>query len=131
MRAALRPDADPEELEEELEFLLDDPDRLWNLILVDDAARPVGFAEVQLRSLFDGTPVEPYPHLQAIWVAPDHRRAGAARMLMDAIEARAREGGYEMLGSDAALDNMSGQQWHAALGFEEAGRQVLYRKPLL
>jgi aminoglycoside 6'-N-acetyltransferase I len=130
MRAALWPDADRDELEEELEFLLDEPDRLWNLILFNEGGRPVGFAEVQLRALFDGSPVEPYPHLEAIWIAPEHRRSGAARMLLDAIEARALAGDYEMLGSDADLDNILSHQWHEALGFEEAGRQVLYRKPL-
>ncbi|HWT44067.1 MAG TPA: GNAT family N-acetyltransferase, partial [Sphingopyxis sp.] len=84
MRARLWPDADAVELADELPAMPGDP-ALWNFILTDDADRIIGFAEVQLRTMFDGCPVAPYPHIEGIWVDAAHRRAGGARRLLDAI----------------------------------------------
>lgn len=129
MRARLWPDADAVELADELPAMPGDP-ALWNFILTDDADRIIGFAEVQLRTMFDGCPVAPYPHIEGIWVDAAHRRAGGARRLLDAIEGRARERGHDRIGSDVELENIGSHAWHAACGFEEATRVILYSKPL-
>ncbi|MBA3942629.1 MAG: hypothetical protein C0520_15595 [Sphingopyxis sp.] len=129
MRARLWPDADPAELADELRAMLDDP-TLWNFMLLDDGGRVAGFAEVQLRTMFDGCPVAPYPHIEGIWVEPAHRRAGGARRLLAAIEARARGQGHDRIGSDVELDNRGSQAWHEACGFAEEVRVILYSKPL-
>ena len=129
LRARLWPDADAAELAGELPAMLADP-ALWNFILIDDRARIIGFAEVQLRTMFDGCPVAPYPHIEGIWIDADHRRAGGARRLLTAIEARARQGNYARIGSDVELDNPGSQAWHTRCGFEEEARVILYSKPL-
>lgn len=129
MRARLWPDADPAELADELRAMLDDP-TLWNFMLLDAADRVVGFAEVQLRTMFDGCPVAPYPHIEGLWIDAAHRRAGGARHLLATIEARARELGHDRIGSDVELDNRDSQAWHEACGFEEEARAILYSKPL-
>ncbi len=129
MRARLWPDADVAELAEELPAMLDDA-TLWNFMLTGEADRTIGFAEVQLRTMFDGCPVAPYPHIEGIWVDVAHRRAGGARRLLYAIESRARERGHDRIGSDVELDNIGSQAWHDACGFEEAARVILYSKPL-
>lgn len=129
MRARLWPDADAAELAGELPAMLGDR-TLWNLMLLGAADRVIGFAEVQLRTMFDGCPVAPYPHIEGLWVDAAHRRAGGARRLLDAIEARAREYGHDRIGSDVELDNIGSQAWHGACGFVEEVRVILYSKPL-
>jgi aminoglycoside 6'-N-acetyltransferase I len=129
MRARLWPDADAAELAGDLPAMLGDA-TLWNFILTGDADRTIGFAEVQLRTMFDGCPVAPYPHIEGIWVDAADRRAGGARRLLDAIEARARACGHDRIGSDVELDNIGSQAWHGACGFEEEVRVILYSKTL-
>jgi aminoglycoside 6'-N-acetyltransferase I len=129
MRAALWPDADADELAADLPAALDDP-TLWNFILIDDAGKAVGFAEVQLRTMFDGCPVAPYPHIEGIWIDAALRRTGAGRRLLAAIENRARERGHDRIGSDVELHNLGSQAWHEANGFVEDVRIILYSKPL-
>ena len=129
MRARLWPDADAAELAEELPAMLGD-ETLWNLILTDGARRTIGFAEIQLRTMFDGCPVAPYPHIEGIWIDTGVRRAGGARALLAAIEGRARQDGHDRIGSDVELDNVGSHAWHAACGCAEEARSILYSKPL-
>ncbi|KTE08604.1 GNAT family N-acetyltransferase [Sphingopyxis sp. H115] len=129
MRARLWPEADAAELADELPAMLGD-ETLWNFILIDEMNRAVGFAEVQLRTMFDGCPVAPYPHIEGIWIDAVHRRTGAGRRLLAAIEERARKRGHDHIGSDVELDNIGSQAWHNACGFEEEARSILYSKPL-
>lgn len=129
MRARLWADADPVELAEELPAMLGD-ETLWNFMLIDDGGRVAGFAEVQLRTMFDGCPVAPYPHIEGLWVDPTQRRMGAARDLLAAIEGRAQQQGYALIGSDVELANLDSQAWHEACGFSEQARSILYSKQL-
>ncbi|WP_188237553.1 GNAT family N-acetyltransferase [Sphingopyxis sp. LK2115] len=129
MRARLWPDAEAAELASELPAMLADP-TLWNFILTDTGDRAVGFAEVQLRTMFDGCAVPPYPHIEGLWVDAALRRRGGARALLAAIEARARERGHDRVGSDVELDNIISQTWHETSGFKEEARTILYSKPL-
>lgn len=130
MRHALWPDADIGELRQELPDILADETRFWSFMLEDASVRVAGFVEVQLRDMFDGNRVDPYPHLEALWVVQDMRRTGGAQLLLEAVEQRARQDGHRMLGSDADLDNDASHAWHDACGFAEEGRQILYSKQL-
>lgn len=129
MRFALWPDAELNELAEDLPAMLHDP-RCWSLMAVDEAGAVQGFVEVQMRDMFDGERVDPYPHVEGLWIAPGHRRTGAARRLLDTVIARARAKGHRMIGSDVVTDNDISQAWHTACGFDEEVRVVLYRMPL-
>ncbi|MGV3729372.1 MAG: GNAT family N-acetyltransferase [Sphingopyxis sp.] len=129
MRARLWSDADAAELADELPSMLTDA-TLWNFILTDTGDRAVGFAEVQLRTMFDGCVVPPYPHIEGLWVDAELRRKGGARALLAAIEARARERGHDRVGSDVELDNIISQTWHETSGFKEEARTILYSKLL-
>lgn len=129
MRAQLWPDVDAVGLAEDLPAMLTDA-TLWNFILTDANGQAVGFAEIQLRTMFDGCVVAPYPHIEGIWIEAAHRRTGAGRRLLAAIEDRARNGGYAQIGSDVELDNLGSQAWHETCGFAEVVRVILYSKPL-
>ena len=89
-----------------------------------------GFASYSLRPFADGCDGRPVPYLEGWWVAPDLRRSGVGRQLVEAVEAWARAGGHRELASDAHADNTGSVSAHAALGFEETERLVLFRKRL-
>jgi aminoglycoside 6'-N-acetyltransferase I len=63
-------------------------------------------------------------------VAPESRRQGIGRSLIAAAEALALEQGYTELASDALLDHRMSEIAHKALGFEEVGRAIRFRKAL-
>jgi aminoglycoside 6'-N-acetyltransferase I len=124
MRRRLWPDADPDELEGELA-------PVPPLGLVAEAeGRLIGFAEASIRNYAEGAPAGPAAYLEGIWVEPEHRRQGVARALLAAVERWAREQGLSHLGSDALLDNGVSHRWHAAAGFAEVERLVVFGKPL-
>jgi aminoglycoside 6'-N-acetyltransferase I len=89
-----------------------------------------GFATYSLRPFADGCDSRPVPYLEGWWVAPDLRRSGVGRQLVEAVEAWARARGHRELASDAELVNEISLSAHAALGFEETERLVLFRKRL-
>jgi GNAT superfamily N-acetyltransferase len=101
------------------------------------AERPAGglcgFAELALRSYAEDC--RPGPRgvgfLEGWWVDADRRRDGVGRALVDAGERWARELGCLDLGSDALLGNELGRAAHLALGFEEVGRAMQFRKPVV
>jgi aminoglycoside 6'-N-acetyltransferase I len=130
LRALLWPDADAAELLDELPGLVTGPNALRAWLLIDGHGDPVGFIELSMRNMLDGTPRDPFPYLEGLWIAPDHRRTGAARDLLKSVETWARDAGHTELGSDASLDNGESHEWHAACGFEEVERIVLYYKTL-
>jgi aminoglycoside 6'-N-acetyltransferase I len=127
MRAALWPDADPDELAAELDGLLADPNQAAFVAERDDG-RLCGLAEASVRPFANGVDESPCAFLEGWWVDEDMRRSGAGRALVAAVESWARGRGFTELGSDALLDNTLGHQAHRALGFEERERVVYFRK---
>ncbi len=113
----------------ELETLIARSD--YGVFVAVAATGLVGFAEVALRRDYvNGCDTSPVAFLEGIYVAPDHRRDGAARALITAVEAWGRAQGCSELASDADLANLDSQRMHAAVGFEETERVVYFRKAL-
>lgn len=100
------------------------------LIAIRGEGDPCGFAEVGCRAFADGCASSPVAYLEGWWVEPDARRAGIGRALVAAAAAWARARGLTELASDAELDNAVSIDAHAALGFEEVARAVLFRQAL-
>ena len=61
-------------------------------------------------------------HVVTIDVAPDFRRRGIGRFLMDHIEARMRDAGASWLRLEVAVDNPEALSFYTGLGFEPIGR---------
>jgi aminoglycoside 6'-N-acetyltransferase I len=89
-----------------------------------------GFVSFSLRPWAEGCESTPVPYIEGWWVAPDLRRNGVGRALVEAVEQWCRTAGYEELGSDVELDNTVSLRAHAALGFEPTLRVQFFRRRL-
>jgi len=127
MRAALWPDEDPADLEEDLRELLADVTQVA-FVAERDHGRLCGFAEASVRRFANSNDESPCAFLEGWWVDADVRRGGVGRALLAAVEDWARAQGFTELGSDALLDNTLSHEVHRALGFEERERVVYFRK---
>jgi aminoglycoside 6'-N-acetyltransferase I len=92
---------------------------------------PIGLTEATVRRDYvNGTTFSPVAFLEGIYVAPGHRRVGAARSLVAAVEQWASSVRCKELASDALLENTGGHAMHHGLGFEETERVVFFKKVL-
>lgn len=127
MRSTLWPDCPAEESDAEIAAYWRGSD--LKLILIAMAAdTAVGFAEISERNIVDGCDGGPAAYLEGWFVEPDFRRQGVGQSLIEAAMEWARARGYRYLGSDVELDNQISQSAHEALGFEETGRVVTYKR---
>lgn len=121
----LWPGYDPDEMAP----LLDDPEAA--VFLCFSAGEAVGFAQCQLRRDYvEGCDTSPVGYLEGVYVAEGHRRQGAAKALVAACQAWAREQGCREFASDCELDNTDSLRFHLGIGFEEANRIICFTKRL-
>lgn len=130
MREALWPTDADEHADAITRFFAGDRDNPAEVLvgLIDD--RVAGFVELSVRSFVDGCTSSPVAYLEGWWVDEHARRSGLGSLLMGAAEDWGRAQGCTEFGSDAEIANEVSQIAHAALGFEEVARVVLYRKRL-
>ncbi len=125
LACGLWPDHTPEEMTKEYRSLLSGSDAAVFLYRKDN--RPVAFAQCQLRHDYvEGTETSPVGYLEGIFVKEEVRRRGIARRLLLACENWAKEQGCTEFASDCELTNLESQEFHQAVGFEEANRIVAY-----
>lgn len=130
-RQALWPDCPRDEHLAEMQSALALPDKYAQFLACGADGRAAGFVEASLRTDYvNGTDSSPVAFLEGIYVAPSYRRQGVGRLLVAAVAAWARARGCSELASDAPLDNVASHAMHTALGFEETGRVVYFRKLL-
>ncbi len=128
---ALWPDDSPEQHLAEMASFCANPERYAQFIAYSSSRDPVGFVEAALRTDYvNGTASSPVAFVEGIYVIPAARRKGVAAALIDAVEHWARSRGCTELASDALLENQSSHSFHRAVGFEETGRVVYFRKAL-
>jgi aminoglycoside 6'-N-acetyltransferase I len=131
MRQALWP-SEPGEHAHEIAALVGGhrPNREETLIAFDDSGRALGFVELAIRSFAEGCYAGPAAYLEGWFVEESVRRTGVGAALVKASEDWARAQGCTELASDAEPDNHGSLAAHKALGFEEVGRAVCFRKSL-
>ncbi|WP_337268788.1 aminoglycoside 6'-N-acetyltransferase [Oryzifoliimicrobium ureilyticus] len=132
MRAALWPSSPTDKHAAEIAAILADEDgRLAGFLAIDEDRRAVGFAEASLRHNYvNGCSSSPVLFLEGIYVEPDRRLSGVARLLCAAVEDFGRQRGVSEFASDARADNKASHAMHEALGFRETERVVFFRKVL-
>ena len=121
----LWPEHTAEEMTAEFQALLTEKEAAVFLFRMEGKA--AGFAQCQLRHDYvEGTETSPVGYLEGIYVREAARRKGIARKLLRACEDWARELGCTEFASDCELTNAESQEFHRAVGFEEANRIVAY-----
>ncbi len=132
LRRALWPHGSLDEMTREAAALLDKKPAAAAFLLRDGHGTSIAFAEATVRvDYVNGCSSTPVGFLEGIYVRPEWRRRGAARLLCRAVEGWAREQGCREFASDTGIDNVLGQQMHEALGFAESERVVCYHKRLV
>ncbi len=101
------------------------------LLAADEANHVVGFAELSIRNYAEDCVTDRVAYLEGWYVAPEWRRRGVGKALVEAAEAWARAQGCTEFGSDALLDNATSAAAHKALGFEETVQIRCFRKQLV
>ena len=113
-------------LADDIKTMLADP--AWGCFAAEAAdGSLVGFIELNERNYAEGCLTSPVAYVEGIWVAPEWRRKGVARLLLNAGMDWARGRGRTEIASDVQLPNLVSQAVHTRLGFEETERLVTYR----
>ncbi len=131
LRRVLWPDATASEHDIETAAILDCAGDSIAFLARAGCRPAVGFAEATLRRDYvNGCTSSPVAFLEGIYVSPDWRKRGVARLLCRAVEKWAFRRGCSELASDTDLLNTASQLMHVALGFAETERVVFFRKSL-
>lgn len=132
LRHALWPDTSLENHLQDIRDTLDeDNPGTVTFIAESSTGQSAGFAEAALRRDYvNGCSTSPVLFLEGIYISPEYRQHGVARLLCEAIANWGREKGCTEFASDVSLENLDSQNFHAALGFDETERVIFYRKPL-
>ena len=125
MRGALWPKADPESLRADLDGMLASPDEIC-FLLVDPARGPVGMLEGAVHP----GPDAPHAHVEAWYVAPDLRRKGHGRDLLDRFENWALHRGICRMTSDTNENYPISPHAHEGCGFRVLMKQTIFIKEL-
>ncbi|HXM07078.1 MAG TPA: aminoglycoside 6'-N-acetyltransferase [Candidatus Acidoferrum sp.] len=130
MRAALWPDADPDELRREAAAFaaggkLPTPQVVF---IAEDDENSIGFLELSVRPYANGCDSTPVPFIEGWYVEASARHRGVGRALIRAAEDWSRERGFVEIGSDTEVANQDSVEAHARCRFAETERVVYFRK---
>jgi aminoglycoside 6'-N-acetyltransferase I len=129
MRAALWPETSVAGHQDEITDMLQAGESLIAFVALDEQGGAIAFVEAALRHDYvNGCDTSPVLFVEGLYVAPDARRAGLARALIDAVTAWGQEQGCTEMASDAEIANLSSHAFHQAAGFAETERVVYFRK---
>ena len=92
MRLLLWPNHTPDELQEEMDEFIENPEQPVFILLRADGS-PGGFLEGGTRDYADGCETNPVGYIEGWYVDADLRRQGAGRALVSAMEGWARKRG--------------------------------------
>jgi len=129
MRQALWPDFPKLEHVREIEVTITTKTDVV-FVAESQSGQVVGFVEASLRSFADGCETSPVGYIEGWFVRSEHRRQGIGQALVAAAEQWAIELGCVEMASDARIENAVSQQSHLAMGYEETGRLVCFKRRL-
>lgn len=131
MRGLLWAETERAEHEAEMAEIVAEPSRFAVFLAVTSERRAAGFAEVSVRTDYvNGCDSSPVAFLEGIYVRPEFRRRGIARLLCQAAQQWGRSRECEELASDAHIDNTVSRRMHIGLGFQETERVVYFKMGL-
>ena len=129
MRALLWPQADPKQLGDELDALLENP--MTPVFVAERIGGGLcGLLEAGTRPYADGCDTSPVGYIEGWYVDEDLRGTGIGRALVSEAEDWARDRGLHEMASDTELTNDVGLKAHLALGYKEIERAIRFAKRL-
>ena len=114
----------------EMEELLGGPQPGAAFLAVGARGCGVGLLEASVRYYADGCSSRHVGYIEGWYVERAYRRQGVGVALVRAAEAWARSQGCREMASDCELENAVSERAHKALGYEEVGRAIQFRKVL-
>lgn len=132
LRCALWPEGSESEHRGEIDQFLAGQAREPQAVLLalDESGREVGFAELSIRPCAEGCSTNRVAYLEGWYVIPEVRSQGIGRALVEAAETWGRDQGCVEFASDVEPGNETSILAHEALGFENVGMVVCFRKKL-
>src|SRR5215469_10402028 len=131
LRVQLWPEESEHEHREEMAmFLRGELGEPLAVLVAESQGALVGFAELSIRPTAEGCRTNRIGYLEGWFVAPAERRKGVGRALVEAAERWARELGCTEFASDTSPANVPSIRAHVALGFENLGTVLCFRKSL-
>ncbi|MBL8512363.1 MAG: GNAT family N-acetyltransferase [Betaproteobacteria bacterium] len=131
LRIALWPDTPEHEHLEEMTAFAAQPERYFQQLARNSEGVAIGLIEASIRTDYvNGTESSPGGYLEGIYVAPEARRHGVARSLVESAMEWASQHGCREFASDALWHSTLSQTVHRALGFQETDRVVFFRMPI-
>lgn len=119
-----------EEMENDLEALLQDPQQIV-FVALDETGKALGFAQAALRHDYvEGASFSPTAYLEGIFVLEEQRHKGIGRALLGQVEGWALEQNCSQLASDCEIGNSLSLLFHLGSGFWETNRIVTFLKDL-
>lgn len=132
LRCALWPDGSESEHRGEIDQFLrgQAAEPLAVLLAFGESGSTLGLAELSIRPYAEGCRTNRVAYLEGWYVIPEARGQGVGRALIEAAAAWGRDQGCLEFASDAQPDNKISRLAHQALGFEDVGMVVCFRKEL-
>jgi aminoglycoside 6'-N-acetyltransferase I len=114
----------------EIEQVLAGNDKI-QIFLAETDDEIIGFLEASLRNDYvEGCDYTPVGYIEGWFVAENYRRSRVGHRLVEAAENWARDLGCLEMASDCELENSVSEAAHFGIGYEEAGRNIHFKKNL-
>ena len=128
LRAELWPEADLDQLRNEVHKLLEDAN--WGIFVAEREGKIVGFIECSIRDKAPGCHTNKIGYIEAWFVVPQFRNRSTGARLVESGERWAEEMGCVEMASDTTSEYPLSPDAHKALGYQEVKRKFYYRKSL-
>lgn len=99
-------------------------------LALDESGVPLGFMELSLRNFVDGCLGSPVGYVEGLYVVPEARGRGIARMMLEHAMRWSRGHGCRDVAADTGIADEEAQRFWAAMGFRETYRIVEFKKSL-
>lgn len=118
-----------EDLEAEVLDLMNGDKDIFFISVTDDTIS--GFIHMSIRTDYvEGSDSSPVGFVEGIYVKPEFRNKGIARLLIRSGEDWAKSKGCTQVGSDIEYDNTVSYKFHKKIGFEEVNRIICFIKEI-
>lgn len=101
------------------------------ILLAESDGAAIGFLEASIRTDYvEGCETNRVGYIEGWFVAENYRLQNVGSQLVEAAESWARELACTEMASDCDMDNLTSLKAHLAVGYEEMGRNIHFKKNL-